>query len=97
VHHGEPEPGSEKIVGLQQIPGHATTTAEVWLWRGRVPEVCDEPRPWVVLRADDWPMSSHAARRLAEALLQAADRADASDDLGAPGGEHPPRGTVADR
>ena len=43
-----------------------------------VPGVTEHHEPWVVLRGDDWPTSAHAARRLAAALGQAADRVDDS-------------------
>jgi hypothetical protein len=76
VHRPDPETAPERIAALELIPGHATTAAEVWLWQGRVREVSDHPGPWVVLRTDDWPMSSHAARELAAALVRAADRAE---------------------
>jgi hypothetical protein len=76
VHRPDPQTAPERIAALELIPGHATTAAEVWLWQGRVQEVSDNPGPWVVLRADDWPMSSDAARELAAALVLAADRAE---------------------
>jgi hypothetical protein len=76
VHHSSPEPAPERIADLELIPGQAATAAEVWLWTGTVPEVGDDPRPWVVLRTDDWPMSADRARRLAAALVRAADRAE---------------------
>ena len=72
----DPEPAPEQIAALELIPGHPATAAEVWLWPGRVPEVSDHPRPWVLLRADDWPMSPDAARTLATAIVLAADRAE---------------------
>jgi hypothetical protein len=70
------DPAAEPVAAVELIPGHATTAAEVWLWSGSVPEVSDAPDRWVVLRADDWPMSAAAARRLAAALIQAAERAE---------------------
>jgi hypothetical protein len=70
----------EEVATMELIPGHAGTAAEVWVWRGSVPGVSDVPADdgqfHVVLRADDWPMSSAAARRLATALLEAAERAE---------------------
>ncbi|MCU1671109.1 MAG: hypothetical protein JWP40_4036 [Blastococcus sp.] len=74
---GNPRPASERLASLELIPGAPTTAAEVWLWHGRVPDVGHGESPWVVLRADDWPMSSHSARELAAALLLAADRVEA--------------------
>ena len=76
MHPPDPETAAERIAALELIPGHATTAAEVWLWQGRVREISDHPGPWVVLRTDDWPMSSKAARELAAALVRAADRAE---------------------
>lgn len=67
----------ERIAALELIPGHATTAAEVRLWHGRVPEVSEVARRWVVLDTDDWPMSPDAARLLAAALVRAADQVDA--------------------
>jgi hypothetical protein len=61
---------------MELVPGHSATAAEVWLWRGEVPDDGDNSTPRVVLRADDWPMSSAAARKLAAALLIAAERAE---------------------
>jgi len=57
---------------LELIPGHADTVAEVWLWHGRVPEVSDDPRIWISLKSDDWPMCPATARCLASALMAAA-------------------------
>ena len=87
MHPPDPQTTPERIAALELIPGHATTAAEVWLWQGRVPEVSDHPGSWVVLRADDWPMSSDAARELAAALVLAADRAD-SDRAAEPVSAH---------
>lgn len=78
MHPAEPERTPDVIAALEQIPGHAATAAEVWVWEGPVPEVSDHPASWVVLRADDWPMSSVTARALAAALLQAADRVESA-------------------
>ena len=75
MQHVELAASAEKVAGLELIPGHATTTAEVWVWRGPLPDVHDGSRSCVVLRADDWPMSADRARELAAALLEAADRA----------------------
>ena len=75
--NAEQQPAVELVAAFDLIPGHATTVAEVCLWTGRVPEVSDAPRRWVVVRTDDWPMSSDMARQLAAALLRAADRAEA--------------------
>lgn len=61
---------------LELIPGRPTTRAEVWVWHGHVPDACDEDKPWVVLKADDWPMSPSTARQLASALIDAAARAE---------------------
>ncbi|SFL29329.1 hypothetical protein [Geodermatophilus ruber] len=49
------------------------------LFSGAVPGVTEHPGPWVVLRGDDWPMSTGVARRLAAALLNAVDRLEATD------------------
>ncbi len=73
MHPADAEPQPERITRVEQIPGQASTSAEVWLWRGCVPEVGDDLRPWVVLQADDWPMSADTARELAATLLRAAD------------------------
>ena len=78
MHPGGPEHAPDVIAALEQIPGHAATAAEVWVWQGAVPEASDHPGPWVVLRADDWPMSSGTARELAAALLAAADRVESA-------------------
>ena len=74
----DPECSTERVAALELIPGHASTTAEVWIWQGHVPELDGEPRPWVMLRSDDWPMSSEAARELAAALIRAAERVETS-------------------
>ncbi len=58
----------------------------MWIWCGRVPEVCEQTRPWVVLRTDDWPMSAESARALAAALSRAADRAEAAAEFAAKAG-----------
>jgi hypothetical protein len=78
VPHPDRPSASDKITAFELIPGHAVTEAEVSLYSGAVPGVTDHPGPWVVLRGDDWPMSATAARRLASALLHAADRVDAA-------------------
>jgi hypothetical protein len=67
---------ARRIRAVELIPGHAETAAEVWLWHGRVPAVDDDPRLWVSLKSDDWPMRPATARRLAAALLAAAAIAD---------------------
>jgi hypothetical protein len=84
VSHADAGPAQEKIAGLQLVPGHNTTAAEVWLWQGRFPEAHDRPRPWVVLRTDDWPMSAESARALAAALLRA-DRVETASSAAASG------------
>lgn len=68
---------ARRIETLELIPGHPNTAAEVWLWDGRVPELADEPRRWISLRTDDWPMCPATARGLASALLAAAAIAEA--------------------
>ena len=60
------------IETVELIAGHPGTAAEVWLWHGRVPELAEEPRCWISLRTDDWPMCPATARGLASALLAAA-------------------------
>jgi hypothetical protein len=73
-----PDGGSaRRIEALELIPGHPNTAAEVWLWHGRVPELAEEPRCWISLRTDDWPMCPATARGLASALLAAAAIAEA--------------------
>jgi hypothetical protein len=72
----EQGPSAQRVAVLEQIPGHPATAAEVWVRAGAVPGVGGGEGPWVVLRADDWPMSPSAARRLAAALVDAAARAD---------------------
>jgi hypothetical protein len=72
----EQDPSAEQVTVLEQIPGHPATAAEVWLWSGSAPGLPEATGPRVVLRADDWPMSPDAARRLAAALLEAAERAE---------------------
>jgi hypothetical protein len=67
----------QRVNTVELIPGHPETRAEVWLWYGGIPEVSDDPRLWVSLQSDDWPMSPGTARRLAAALLTAAARAEA--------------------
>jgi len=78
VHPVEPDPAPDVIAALEQVPGHATTWAEVWVWQGCVPDVSEQSGPWVVLRADDWPMHPRTARELAAALVEAADRAESA-------------------
>ena len=56
---------ARRVRAMELIPGHAETAAEVWVWHGRVPEVSREPRTWVSLKSDDWPMRPATARRLA--------------------------------
>jgi hypothetical protein len=78
-----PAPGAARppgcaVAAFELIPGHPATGAEVLLWCGAVPGVSEDRGPWVVLRGDDWPMSADVARRLAAALVEAADRVDAA-------------------
>ena len=67
------------VAAFELMPGHPTTAAEVVLWWGEVHGMPESRGPWVVLRGDDWPMSTDVARRLAAALLEAAERAEATD------------------
>lgn len=77
--HPDRSSASRRVAAVELIPGHPATEAEVWLWCGAVPGVTEHHGPWVVLRGDDWPMDADAARRLAAALVQAADRVDDSE------------------
>lgn len=72
--------GSRAVAAFELVPGHPATEAEVSLWSGALPGAAGACGTWVVLRGDDWPMSADVARRLAAALLEAADRAEAADD-----------------
>ena len=78
--HPDRSSALSRVAAVELIPGHPPTEAEVWLWCGAVPGVTEHHGPWVVLRGDDWPMGADAARRLAAALLEAADRVDDSGD-----------------
>jgi hypothetical protein len=82
----DPPSVSQHVAALELIPGHAATEAEVLLYSGAVPGVTDSHGPWVVLRGDDWPMSAASARRLAAAILHAADRAEAACGVDADAG-----------
>lgn len=76
---GAGTPAARRTVAtFELMPGHPTTAAEVALWWGEVHGVPEHRGPWVVLHGDDWPMSTAVARRLAAALTEAADRAEAS-------------------
>jgi hypothetical protein len=70
------ESAHEPVATMEQIPGHAATVAEVWLWRDPAPTAQNHATPRVVLQADDWPMSAEAARQLAALLIVAAQRAE---------------------
>jgi len=77
VPHPDDPYASTRFAAFELIPGHAATEAEVLVLSGAVPGVTEQPGPWVVLRGDDWPMSAGTARRLAAALMHAADRLEA--------------------
>jgi hypothetical protein len=80
VPHMDRPPVPSQVSALELIPGHAATEAEVVLWSGAVPGVTEHRGPWVVVRVDDWPMGADAARRLAAALVEAADRVEAAGE-----------------